>query len=236
MELSVIIPAYNEEKRLGNSLNLISQYLEKRYNAYEVIVVDDGSSDGTRHITEKLKKSIPNLKIVSNPKNMGKGYSVKKGILRSAGDTILFSDADLSTPIDQLEKCENSLKGGYDIAIGSRISKGAVILKHQSILREYMGKIFNLFVYMIVIGGIKDTQCGFKLFKRRVALDIFSRQKINGFSFDVEILYIAKKLGYKIGVVPVIWSNVPNSKVRILGSSLNMLLELAKIKHLHSDL
>lgn len=236
MELSVIIPAYNEEKRLGDSLIRISQYLEKRYKEYEIIVVNDGSSDRTRQIAEGLKRQIQNLRIISNSKNMGKGYSVKRAILSSKGDIILFTDADLSTPIGELEKLKNAIEEECDIAIGSRASKESIILKRQSPLREYMGKTFNLLVHLILMKGIKDTQCGFKLFKRKTALEIFPRQKINGFAFDTEILYLAKKLGYKISAVPITWLNSPNTRVKLLFSSLNMFLELIKIKHLHRNL
>jgi dolichyl-phosphate beta-glucosyltransferase len=236
MELSVIIPAYNEEKRLRDTLIAVSRYLEKRYKEYEIIVVDDGSSDGTRRIAEEIAHRMPNLRIISNQKNTGKGYSVKTGILASRGDKVLFTDADLSAPISELEKLENALNREHGIAIASRADKGTVILKKQNILRRYMGKTFNMLVRIFLIKGFKDTQCGFKLFRRHVALDLFSRQKLNGFTFDTEILYLAGKLGYKVKSVPVIWSDSPGSKVRIFSGSLSMLLELLKIKRLHSNL
>lgn len=237
MELSVVIPAYNEEGRLEKSLSQLSDYLSGQYKEYEIIVVDDGSLDGTRSIVEKSAGRIPNLKVISNSKNMGKGYSVKKGVLASSGDIILFSDADLSTPIDQVAKLERVIREeGYDIAIGSRAAGDSVILKRQNILREYMGKIFNMLVHLILMKGIRDTQCGFKLFKRDIALDIFSIQKIDGFSFDAEILYIAKKRGYRIKSVPIIWSNSPNSRVKLLFSSLDMFFDLIRIRRLHGNL
>lgn len=236
MHISVIVPAYNEENRIVKSLIEIDNYLKDKFNTYEIIVIDDGSLDGTKRVVEGLKKDVPNLKIISNTKNTGKGYSVKKGVLSSRGELILFTDADLSTPIEELEKLKKELKNGFDIVIASRASKMSRVLKRQNIVREYMGKVFNFFVRLIVVKDFRDTQCGFKLFRRDAAMDIFERQKINGFSFDVEIIYLAKKLGYKIKDVPVAWINSPQSKVKMFSSSLDMLFDVLRMRRLHPDI
>ena len=236
MHISVIVPAYNEENRIVKSLIEIDNYLKDKFNTYEIIVIDDGSLDGTKRVVEGLKKDVPNLKIISNTKNTGKGYSVKKGVLSSRGELILFTDADLSTPIEELEKLKKELKNGFDIVIASRASKMSRVLKRQNIVREYMGKVFNFFVRLIVVKDFRDTQCGFKLFRRDAAMDIFERQKINGFSFDVEIIYLAKKLGYKIKDAPVAWINSPQSKVKMFSSSLDMLFDVLRMRRLHPDI
>lgn len=171
------------------------------------------------------------IRLIRNEINKGKGYSVKNGFLNSTGSYLLFSDADLSTPIEEVEKLVDSIDHGYDVAIGSRGLKESDIKIHQPMHREKMGKIFNFLVRAITIKGFSDTQCGFKCFKRKAALEICKRQQLERFSFDVEMLYIAKKLGYKIKEVPIQWFNNPNSRVSPVKDSIKMFLDLLKIRY-----
>lgn len=229
--LSIVIPAYNEEKRLPGTLSKIIDYLEKQDYKWEIIIVDDGSED---HTLESLIEFQDKISIFTNNKNCGKGYSTRRGILRAHGQHILLSDADLSTPIEEIEKLLPALDEIYDIAIGSRGLKNSQIKKHQPFYREFMGKMFNKLIKLFVFNDFTDTQCGFKLFKNNVAYDIFTRQKLNGFAFDVEAIYIAKKLGYKIKEIPIIWIDSPNSHVGIATDSIKMFMDLLKIKKIHS--
>jgi len=232
--LSIIIPAYNEEKRLGKTLETILNYLKKKGYSYEIIIVNDGSTDGTVDIAQEFIKFDSNMKIINNDKNMGKGYSVKRGVLEASGEYILFTDSDLSTPIEEFKKLLTPLESGYDIAIGSRSMKESNVVVHQPFYREIIGKIFNKLVKAFVVKGFIDTQCGFKLFKKDAAKNIFNNQKLNGFSFDVEILYLAIKDNLKIKEVPIKWFNSPKSHVSLVGSSYRMFMELLKIKRIHS--
>ena len=227
--ISIIIPAYNEEKRIAATLTKILNYLSAKDYLWEIILVDDGSSDRT---VETAKEAIKDerLKVIKNPVNKGKGYSVKRGVMTSRGEIILFSDADLSTPIEELDKMILWLNEGYDIVIGSRALPESAIEIRQPWYREIMGKTFNVMVKNLGLSGFRDTQCGFKCFKREAALKAFNLQKINGFAFDVELLYIAKKFGIKIKDVPVRWINSPESKVHLIKGSLSMFMELFKIR------
>lgn len=228
--LSVIIPAYNEEKRLPKTLDEIDKYLSQQSYHYEIIVVNDGSKDKTAQVTRNLIPKIKNLKLIDNKKNNGKGYVVRQGMLKAQGDFRLFTDADNSTSIDQIEKMWPEFKKGYDIVIGSRDIKGAVIAVPQPWWRRQLGNIFNLVVQLISgLWGIWDTQCGFKGFTAQAAKDIFSKAAINGFGFDVEILVLAKKMGYKFKEIPVVWINAPDSRVTFK-SMAKMLIEVFQIK------
>lgn len=234
MFLSIIIPAYNEEERIGPTLSSIHKYIEMKRMECEVILVDDGSSDQT--VLEAQKSGLfmaKGLKIIKNITNKGKGFAVREGIKNSIGEYVLFSDADLSTPIQELDKLLTFMGGGFDIAIGSRSVKGASVIVHQPWLRERMGKIFNFFISAFLMADFKDTQCGFKLFKGPIARELASKLRIDGFSFDVEMIYLAKKKGLQIKEAGVVWRNSPQSKVKILGSSLSMFLDIFKIKTYH---
>jgi dolichyl-phosphate beta-glucosyltransferase len=230
--LSVVIPAWNEEKRIGPSLVEVGKYLTGKSFISEVIVVDDGSTDGTAEVAaETLAMRVP-FRIIGLGQNRGKGHAVKEGVLAAAGEVILFSDADLSTPIEEFEKFLPWLEWGDDVIIGSRALKESDVRIHQNPLRQTMGKLFNVLVRLFVLGGIRDTQCGFKAFKRPAALDLFSRLETEGFAFDVEILTLARRLDYRIREVPVVWKNSPPSRVRIMAGSARMLRELWRIRRL----
>jgi len=230
MEISIVIPAYNEEKRIGKTLERVYEYFKKKKTEFEIIVVDDGSNDRTVEIVEKFSSDKKEIRILKHEKNMGKGKAVKTGILDAKGNLILFTDADLSTPIEEFEKLKKAIENGYDIAIGSRGLKDSKIVIPQPFYRRIIGRIFPLLVKLIVIKDFKDTQCGFKLFKKEVAKKIFSQLKTEGFAFDVEVLARGKKENFKIAEVGVLWYNSPESKVSILKSPFKMFLELNRIK------
>jgi len=225
---SLIIPAYNERERLPRTLREAVLYLKRRKDDYEIIVVSDGSSDGTDAIVENFSRQEQNIKLLANGKNLGKGYSVQKGMLAAKGDYILFMDADNSTPISELDKLGPYLEN-YDVVIGSRALPRSNIVKRQARLRESTGKLFNFFIQLLLLPGIKDSQCGFKLFKREAGLDIFKRASVKRFCFDVEILCLARQLGYKIAEVPVTWVNSKPSKVSFFKDAPNILFDFARL-------
>lgn len=228
--LSIVIPAYNEEKRIGGTLEKIISYLNTKDYKNEIIVVNDGSTDSTIKVVKKYERLVHKLTIIENETTMGKGYSVRRGMLASKGNFVLFTDADLSTPICELEKLFYWLDKGYDVAIGSRGLKESQVEVYQSFIRRSMGKIFNKIINLIAYTGFNDTQCGFKCFKRDVADNVFRKQKIKGFAFDVEILLIARQQGFRVKEVPVRWLNSPCSKVHIIKDPFLMLYDLIKMK------
>ncbi len=230
MNLSVVIPAFNEEKRIEASLIKIYNYLRKHNHDFEIIVIDDGSNDNTINLLKDYSKKITNLLILKNKSNKGKGYSIKKGILKSKGEIVIFTDADLSTPIEEMDKLTNWLNNGYQIAIGSRALPGSEIKRYSTWYRQLMGKIFNKIIRLILNLDYHDTQCGFKCFQRDAAQKIFKSLKISRFSFDVEILFIAKQLGLKVKEVPVCWYNSPESKVQLLKDSSMMFWDVLRIR------
>ncbi len=228
--ISIVIPSYNEEKRLSRSLPIIIDHINKFYGDYEIIVVDDGSVDQTAKVAASFGEHI---KVVVLNQNKGKGAAVRAGMLAARGKYRIFSDADLSTPITELPKILAPLENGADIAIGSRAIDQGMIKKHQPFYREFMGKTFNRIVQLLLFKGIKDTQCGFKGFTASAAEKIFSLAKVNGFSFDVEILYLARQMGLKVEQRPVEWYNDERSTVSPIKDSLKMLYELLRIRSLH---
>jgi dolichyl-phosphate beta-glucosyltransferase len=225
--LSIVIPAYNEEKRIGGTLRQIVKHVTKKRYIYEIIVVDDGSTDATVNVVKKIANN--KIKIIKNGANRGKGYSVKRGISCAKYPLVLFSDSDLATPIVELDKFMEFIKK-YDVVIASRNLKGSNIKVKQPVYRRAMGKTFPLLVNLIALSGFKDTQCGFKLFRTDKARKIVSLQTFDRFSFDVEILFIAKKLGYKIKEVPVAWIDKEGSTVSPIKDSVRMLVDLFKIR------
>ncbi len=227
--LSVIIPAYNEEARIEKTLRSVDEYLSRQQYPYQIIVINDGSSDRTSELVKGLIPFIKNLSLIDNKQNRGKGAVVNQGMLEAKGKIRLFMDADNSTSIDQVERMFPEFEAGYEVVIGSRRVPGAVIAVHQNFIRENLGKLFNLIVRFLAGLPYKDTQAGFKAFSARAAKEIFSRQTIMGFSFDVELLIIAKILGFKIKEVPITWINDPQTKVKFK-SMIKMLFDIIKIR------
>jgi dolichyl-phosphate beta-glucosyltransferase len=229
--LSIVIPAYNEEERIGESLRRIKEYCQKARPAHEVIVVDDGSQDGTSSVVLNHAKKWKKLKLMTL-EHRGKGHATKMGVLASSGQWILCSDADLSTPVEQVEKL---LAEGKDhpVVIGSRSIKGASVTQPPPFHRKVMGRMFNWIVKALAVRGYQDTQCGFKLFKREAAMDIFGRITLDGFAFDVEMLYLAGKLGYQVAEVPVSWRNDERTKVKLLSDPPQMFFDLMRIRWRH---
>ncbi len=237
MKLSVIIPAFNEVERLPSTLEEAYGWLTERLaDSFEIIIVDDGSSDETVAKTREMIASHPHLKILVQPQNRGKGAAVKRGMLEAGGDIRLFMDADHSTHIRETEKVLAAIDEGSEVVIASRQHPESDISVSQSWLREHMGKSFNFIMRSIVGLKMEDTQCGFKAFTARAAEDIFSRQKLEGFSFDVELLFLASRLGYRITEIPVEWINEPNSRVRMIADPALMFADVMRIRRLHKDL
>lgn len=229
--LSIIIPAYNEEKRILPTLKEIYDYLSRQDYTYEIIIVDDGSSDNTVQLVKDfIGHNNKEIEILMNGENRGKGFSVKRGMLAAKGEFIFFTDADLSTPIEEIEKCLPYFSNDYDVVIGSRSLPDSDIIIHQPWYREKMGKTFNFMVNMLLLKGIIDTQCGFKGFKREAARTIFKRCRINGFSFDVEAIFLSQRFDFKIKEVPIRWKNSTLSKVSPVRHSFEMFKDLITIR------
>jgi dolichyl-phosphate beta-glucosyltransferase len=230
--LSVVIPAFNEAARIQDCLSEITAYFKQRGIAYEVLVVDDGSRDGTAILVERCRKDDQAVRLLRLARNMGKGYAVRAGVREARGALLLIADADGATPIRELERLEAAIKGAADLAIGSRF-----LASHDSRYRvkarwhrTVLGNLFNLVVQGLGLRGVTDTQCGFKLLRGAVALDLFSVARINGYGLDLEILYVAQRRGYRIAEVPVNWADQPGSKVRVFRDGFRMLLELLTVR------
>jgi len=231
LDLSIVIPAYNEHDRLPQTLDRIFSYLHAQMYRAEVIVVNDGSSDRTSEIVSTCGQKYPGLRLLSNTENRGKGFSVRHGMLEARGEIALFTDADLSTPIQEADKLLHALRDeGYDAAIGSRAVDRSLIEVHQSMIREQAGIFFNRPARWIMGIEFSDTQCGFKAFRMERARIIFEQQRVEGFGFDPEILFLAKRHGLRVAEVPVRWSHVSASKVNVAADGIRMLLELLLIR------
>ena len=228
-QLSLIIPCYEEERRLPASLARIEEYLEASGRTYEILVVDDGSTDGTARVAEAAAERNSRIRVLRYERNEGKGYAVRYGAAEASGEWVLFSDADLSTPIEQLEKFIPYLDQGFDVVIGSRALAESDLRVRQPWWRERAGRLMNVCIRCASGLPFPDTQCGFKLFTRRAARDIFPQLTVNRWVFDVEILVLARKLGYQVRDVPVTWINSGESRVR-LSHSVNILRELIQIR------
>jgi glycosyltransferase involved in cell wall biosynthesis len=219
--LSIIIPAYKEAKRIHKSLDAIEKYIKSKDFVVEVVVVLDGTPDDTLGVAESYKEKIPTLKIIDRKENKGKGYTVKQGMLEAEGELRLFCDADNSTPVEQVDKLLYWVNK-YDVVIGSRYVEGGKLARPQSFPRKMGGRALNLIIRMLAIPGIKDTQCGFKLFSEKAAKEIFPRQSFDRWSFDIELLAIARRLGYKIKEVGITWYDDPHSLVNPIKDGIRM--------------
>lgn len=235
--LSIIFPAFNEADRLPESLIKTVEYLRAQNYTWEIIVVDDGSTDDTVDAAgEILKRTGAPGKIITLDRNRGKGAAVNAGLRTANGRFVFFSDADLSTPIEELGRMLPLFDEGCDVVIGSRAQADSQLEVHQPFLREFAGRIFNVFVQRIVFPGIKDTQCGFKGFRREVLPILAGNQKIHGFAFDVELLWLARNFGMAVHVVPVHWRHKEASKVGFFKDSLRMFLDLFRIRWMHRNI
>ncbi len=228
--LSVVIPCYNEEQRLPRTVERVQRFLHVRSTRYVLILVDDGSLDGTRAVMDAASSRNPLVRVAALPHNRGKGRALAVGVEAARGDEVLFSDADLSTPIEELDKLQAALADGAGIAIGSRALRGSRVEVSQPLYRVAMGKGFNLIVQAVLLPGIWDTQCGFKLFRADVAKRVFSSLETDGFGFDPEVLYRARRQGVKIAEVPVVWRNSAPTKVSPIRSSLDMLKHVIRVR------
>jgi dolichyl-phosphate beta-glucosyltransferase len=230
--LSIVIPAYNEENRIGRTLTETFDYLSVQNYSSEVIVVNDGSTDHTAREARKFEaRAGGRLRLIENPGNRGKGYSVRNGMLKAEGEIVLFFDADLATPTSEIPKVvEPIVENRYDVVFGSRALDRSLIETHQSFFREAVGRVGNLIQFAFTGLRFKDTQCGFKAFRREAAQSIFRLQRIDGFGFDPEILFIAKKLGWRLLETPVRWNHVEGSKLNPITAPIKALVEVSTIR------
>jgi len=227
--ISIVVPAFNEAGRIGNSIRKIDAFIRQSQLSFECIVVDDGSVDDTAEIVRQSQ--VEGLRLVQNGRNRGKGYTVREGVLAASGKYVLFTDADLSAPIEELNKLlDVAVKDGVDIVIGSRAVDRNYIEKHQSRFRELGGMLFNSMVRLLLGLDLHDTQCGFKLFNRQRSLRIFELQTTFGFGFDPELLFIAKRHGLTIREAPVRWSHAEGSKVSFMRDGIRMFIDLVRIR------
>jgi dolichyl-phosphate beta-glucosyltransferase len=230
MTYSIVIPAYNEGKRLAPTLDKVLGYVRQQEWDAEVIVVNDGSRDDTAEIVRSFAEKDPLLRLVENPGNRGKGYSVRHGMLKSQGEVIVFSDADLSSPIEEMPKLLQRLESGADIAIGSRWLRAELQTKRQSLHRQLFGRVFNALNRMILGLRFKDTQCGFKAFTRRAAQTILPLQRIERWGFDPEVLFLARKFGFRVDEVPVRWGHSGGTRINPLLDGAHMFQEMLRIR------
>lgn len=229
-ELSIVIPAYNEESRIEPTIRETVSYCRSGGRAFELILVDDGSTDGTSAVGRRLAEEFGELRVIRLAANHGKGYAVRTGVVNALGRGVLFADADGATPISEIERLERALYAGADLAVGSRALPAEGVQVHAKMYRHIIGRTFHHLVEWLADAGVKDTQCGFKLFRSSVAQDLFSRMRMSGFSFDVELLVMARRRGYQVAEVPVNWTHQPGSKVRLTLDSLRMAADLFRIR------
>jgi dolichyl-phosphate beta-glucosyltransferase len=238
MSVSIIIPSYNEELRLPETLAATAEYFANRGEPFEILVVDDGSKDRTAEVVTEYAKKHPEFHIecLNYGGNRGKGYAVRYGLLKGTGELRLFCDADLATPVEEYEVVLEAMRRqNADIGIGSRPLRESHLLVHQPWYREFLGRSFNLAVQALAVKGIKDTQCGFKIFTAESANEVFKRTKIDKFAFDSEALFIANRLGYKIAETPIRWSHKDGSKINMIRDGIKMIIDLMTIRWLHRN-
>ena len=229
-QYSIIIPAYNESARLGATLDRVLNYVAAQHWDAEIVVVDDGSRDDTAEMVRARARTAPALRLIENPGNRGKGYSVRNGMLNATGDVRLFTDADLSAPIEEADKLFATIHQGADVAIGSRWLQPDTQSQRQSLLRQFYGRTFNLFLRILLGLKFKDTQCGFKAFTRNSAHELFSKQTIEGWGFDAELLFLAQRSGLRVKEVPVVWSDAEGTRIHPLRDGLRMIAEVLSIR------
>ena len=227
---SIVIPAYNEGARLGATLEKVLAYVRQQGWTAEVIVVNDGSSDNTAEIVCAFREKNPEVRLLENPGNRGKGYSVRSGMLRTRGEVVVFSDADLSSPIEEMPKLLQALTAGADIAIGSRWLRAELQTQRQSAHRQLFGRVFNLLLRIVLGLQFKDTQCGFKAFSRRAAQTILPHQQIERWGFDPEILFLARKFGFRVEEVPVLWGHCGGTRIHPLADGARMFQEMLRVR------
>jgi dolichyl-phosphate beta-glucosyltransferase len=228
--LSIVVPAYNEEARLPDSLAAIAAWMDARRLDAEILVVDDGSRDRTAEFAAEALRGRRG-RVLKNGENRGKGYSVRHGVLEAAGRFVLLTDADLSTPITEYDKLAAFVRDhDLDVAIGSRALPGSDVQRRQGLVRQSMGRIFNRIIRAMTGLTFQDTQCGFKLLDRERTRPLFEKMVVDRFAFDVELLFLCRRFGLSVREVPVIWRNAPGSKVSILGDPLNMLLDVGRVR------
>jgi dolichyl-phosphate beta-glucosyltransferase len=229
--VSVVVPAFDEERRIERMLLEALAYFRQRGLAVEILVVDDGSRDHTSGVVGRLAGAWPELRLIRLAQNHGKGYAVRTGVVNAVGDSVLLADADGATPIVELERLEHALSLGNDVSVGSRaVSPDAGVHVERRWYRHVMGRTFHRLVETLAVKGVRDTQCGFKLFRGPVAHDLFSRMRMSGFSFDVEVLLMAQRRGYRIAEVPINWVHQPGSKVNVVQDSFRMAADVIAIR------
>jgi dolichyl-phosphate beta-glucosyltransferase len=227
---SVVIPAYNEARRLPRHLGEVVAYFDGRNEAYEILVVDDGSTDATAEAVGAVARSHPAVDVLRSDRNEGKGAAVRRGMLAARGDVRLFTDADGATPIGEIKRLEPALAAGADVVIGSRARRDASVSVVARRHRVVAGRIFSRIVQVLAVPDVSDTQCGFKAFTAKAAEDLFARLRTPGFAFDVELLMLARAAGYRVVEVPVNWTHQPGSKVGVLGNGPGMLREIVRAR------
>lgn len=230
MQYTIVIPAYNESRRIVPTLNKVLTYLAEQGWDAELIVVNDGSRDDTGEIVRRFVEKNPMMRLVENPVNRGKGYSVRNGMLNARGDVLLFSDADLSSPIEEAAKLFQAITNGADVAIGSRWMNAELQTERQPLYRQLFGRLFNVMLRVVLGLKYKDTQCGFKAFTSRAAREIFPLQTIERWSFDPELIFLAQKQGFKVVEVPVEWAHDEKTTIRPLRDGTRMFFEVMKIR------
>ncbi len=234
--VSVVIPAYNEAARLRPSLEQILKHAAATGLDLEIILVDDGSSDDTAQVARRVVGDRLPLAVLRQEPNQGKAAAVRRGMLAARGRYVGFADADMSTPFAEIDRFLPVLATEADLAIGSRALADSDVQVPQPWYRALAGKAFGVFTHLVLLPGIRDSQCGFKFFRREVARDLFRRQRLTGWAFDAELLYLARRLGYRIAQIPVRWINDPQTKVSMLRAGPRMLLDVLRIRRLHRDL
>lgn len=230
LKYSIIIPAYNEQTRIENALQRVMECIREREWSAEVLVVDDGSTDFTAAIVQRWMMTCAQVKLVQNPGNRGKGYSVRNGILQAVGEIVMFTDADLSAPIEEAERLFAAIEEGADVALGSRWLNKARQTRHQPLYRRFFGRCFNAVTRLAMGLPYADTQCGFKAFRRQTAQLVFRLQRIERWGFDPEILFIARKLGFRVVEVPVSWGHDERTKMSYLKDGMRMLQDVWQIR------